>query len=68
MDREALSSIALSSMSVDELRRLLRTIIARLNPLVARAVAGHAQGDVLLDHYFADDVIVATLETLPQPF
>lgn len=50
------------------IRRSALSAIARLNPLVARAIAGHAQGDVLLEHYFADDVIVATLESLPQPF
>jgi integrase len=48
-------------------RRTALSAIAAINPLVARIVAGHAMHDVLADHYISDQVIVDTLERLPQP-
>lgn len=49
------------------LRRTTLSAIAAINPIVARIVAGHAIHDVLADHYTSDQVIVDTLERLPQP-
>lgn len=50
------------------IRRASLSAIATLNPLIARIVAGHSQGDVLLEYYISPDVIAATLEQLKQPF
>lgn len=50
------------------IRRAALSAVARINPLVARIVAGHSQGDVLLEYYISADVVAATLEKLPQPF
>ena len=50
------------------IRRASLSAIAMVNPLCARIVAGHAAGDVLLEHYLSDAVVAETLERLPQPF
>lgn len=50
------------------IRRTALSEIAKLNPLVARIMAGHAIHDVLAEHYISDDVIASTLEQLPQPW
>jgi len=48
------------------IRRAALSTVARINPLAARVVAGHSQGDVLLEYYLSDQVIAAALEAMPQ--